>query len=149
MICGDLSEWRSMSGVPVFVMPVLEQLEEMHVSELQPGTYRLQDGTEFSVKNYETKTGRRFASHRTYADLSYIISGQERLTIADPREVTPTDYDAKKDVQHYEGSGRDYILHEGMFSLITPGDIHRTKQAVGSPEPVRCVLMKLNWNQEA
>lgn len=98
MIIGEIKNIGEYTDLPASVLEVLSQISLESFHEKEPGVYTLLDGSPAKICEYETKTGRRFASHRTYADLTYIVSGEERLTVGPAKDMTVVDYDAQRDV---------------------------------------------------
>jgi YhcH/YjgK/YiaL family protein len=64
-------------------------------------------------------------AHRRYADIQYVISGPERMGIADISTLnTSTPYDPKGDAELFIGSGQSVVVPSGSFALFLPQDGH-------------------------
>lgn len=141
----DLLENRTKyPQLPTRVMRVLNEIAAMDPKSIEPGIICIGDVENAKVVMYETKTGRRFASHLHHADLTIVLEGEERMTVADAKLLVQTEHLKEKDVIHYEGEGTDYALKSGMFAWIVPGDAHRTKQILN----VKCQVKSLIINFE-
>lgn len=86
----------------------------------------------------------KWESHRKYLDLQYIISGAEKMGIANPegQEVTMP-YDAARDVANYNIAVGDLTLATPeYFFLFFPFDAHRPTIKVND-EPVKKLVIKI------
>ena len=75
----------------------------------------------------------KWETHQKYADLHYILRGEEIIGYANNTRVHPvTNCDEEADVVLYKGNGSRIILHEKEWILLFPQDAH--KPAVISKE---------------
>lgn len=86
-----------------------------------------------------------FEAHRRYADVHYIVSGCERITVSPLESVSPLGpFDAEKDFGLYGGGGGTVcILRPGDFLVCYPQDAHRVSAAVEGPAAVRKLVGKI------
>lgn len=101
------------------------------------------------VQAYDTKPAaeKKFESHRTYADIQFIVSGQEIMAwapVADLKVVTQP-YEAKGDCALYADPKRatDIALGPNMFAIFWPEDGHKPGCAFGAPSRVQKVVLKV------
>lgn len=86
-----------------------------------------------------------FETHRTYIDVHYTLSGQERITIGNPLTATETKaYSEENDTAYYTCSAASSCVSTpGCFMVCFPWDIHRTVEQVESSCDLRKVVMKV------
>lgn len=64
-------------------------------------------------------------AHRQYIDIQYLISGAERMGVAEIGQLTASHpYDASADVQWFIGSGQRILVPAGFFAVFFPQDVH-------------------------
>lgn len=120
-------------------------MKDNDLGQLKPGKYPI-DGdhvyasvTESPNKEFEAT---KWESHRKYVDLQYIISGKEKMGVADAskakviKEYTP-------DVMNYETEGMFYTGEPGEFFLFFPNDAHRPNIKVDGVESVKKLVIKI------
>jgi len=102
-----------------------------------------------NVEAYQSKPIEqgRFEAHRKYADIQFVVTGDERIGYAPVGEVDETSpYDEHKDVAFYTGEGTMLDVSAGTFAVFMPQDAHMPGIANGSPSPVRKVVVKVRIN---
>jgi biofilm protein TabA len=84
-------------------------------------------------------------SHRRYIDVQYIVAGAERVGFEPLSEncVVRTPYQAERDVVFYEPGTRYFDFAAGQFCVFFPTDVHAPSLAVGTPQPVHKVVLKV------
>lgn len=113
------------------------------------GAYPLGDGSEARVMSYLTKAAAdvRWESHRRFIDIQYVVAGQEQMLRAPTAELTSaTPYDDAQDVMFYaaaSGPVDSLAVNTGDFTVFFPHDGHRPSIAVGAPEQVKKVVVKV------
>jgi YhcH/YjgK/YiaL family protein len=101
------------------------------------------------IQAYETKPAaeKPFESHRVYADVQYVVAGDELMQYALVKELTKVTmpYDAKKDAALYADPARatDLVLRTGMFAIFWPEDGHKPGCALAAPAKVQKVVLKV------
>ncbi len=105
-------------------------LRDRDLAGLEKGRYEL-EGTDLFViiDEYMTKneSDTRLEAHRKYADIQYIISGDEIMGIVPLGKTSETvPYNAEKDVVFLE-SAKEKLLHAtpGRYFIFFPDDAHR------------------------
>jgi YhcH/YjgK/YiaL family protein len=97
--------------------------------------------TKDSTKNFE-KT--RWESHRKYADIQYVINGEEKIGICRLSDATVTQvYDEKSDVAHYLATGTLYLANPGTFFIFFPSDVHRPNITPGGNRVDKKIVIKV------
>lgn len=97
--------------------------------------------TEDSTKNVENS---RWESHRRYADIQYVIRGEEKIGICPVANASVTQaYDAKNDVARYTARGTQYVAHPGTFFIFFPTDAHRPSITTGENKVDKKLVIKV------
>ena len=113
------------------------------------GTTLLPHGVKAIVSEYETKerNPKGYEAHLKYADVQFLLAGSEHLRCCPLPLLTPaTDYDEASDCRFYvdqPGSGFALRLGSGYFAVVFPDDAHMPQLAVGEPEWVKKVVVKV------
>ena len=113
------------------------------------GTTLLPHGVKAIVSEYVTKerNPKGYEAHLKYADVQFLLAGSEHLRCCPLEFLTPaTDYDEAGDCRFYDdqpGSGCALRLGSGYFAVVFPDDAHIPQLAVGEPEAVKKVVMKV------
>ena len=125
-------------------------LSSTDLDALKPGDTIEIDGKNVyaMVQEYETKPedSVRLEAHDIYADLHYIVSGEELMGYV-PRTglVENTAYNAEKDILFYE-SPSEYercVLNAGEAAVVTTDLAHSPKCCVSKPGMVKKIVIKI------
>jgi biofilm protein TabA len=121
-------------------------LRETDLAALEPGDYEI-DGKNIFARSltYTTRVPEQgvWEAHRRYIDLQVMVEGAERICYAPLSRLAPDAYDETKDFLRLSGEGDSVTLPEGSFMLLWPGDGHMPCLAVGEPEPIKKVVVKI------
>ena len=125
----------------------LKYLQTTDFSSLAPGKYLIEDSEVFaSVSEYNSKKPEdaKWEAHQKYADIQYIISGEEKMGYAPVKDFEVTQaYNAEKDIVFLKGTG-DYITAKpGMFVVFFPQDAHQPCVAIAESVAVKKVVLKV------
>jgi YhcH/YjgK/YiaL family protein len=105
-------------------------LKDSDLSTLATGRYELEGPDLFvNIEEYVTKDeeNTRYEAHRKYADIQYLINGEEYIGIAHLRNTTNTvPYDEAKDVA-FMTADEDHLRYANpdKFFVFFPEDAHR------------------------
>ena len=105
------------------------------------------DDAYIMVSEYQTNpinADRRFETHRDYIDIQLLLEGRELIGLAKKEDLAVTD-EYRPDYELY-GMVDEFdrvILEKGKFVIIYPGEPHAPGLAVGEPERVRKVVVKV------
>lgn len=119
------------------------------LSMFENGKYEIDGENIFvSVQDYNTKllSEGKFEAHKKYADIQFIIKGQERLGCTDVKYLTPlADYDKASDITFFEPLGDyDFICaKENDFVIFMPEDAHMPCIAINEPKYVKKAVVKV------
>ena len=85
-----------------------------------------------------------FEAHEKFLDIHMMLSGSERVEIADPQVLTPLRSEPENDFYAYEGEGRHkLVLSPGDFLVVWPSDAHKIKMFVDAPAQVTKAVFKI------
>lgn len=107
------------------------------------------DGDDAFVKvsEYNTKDpdNAYYEVHRNYADIHFVVSGEEYIGQSDVSEgKLRTPYDEAKDIVFYEGvKGKEMLARPGTFYIFFPGQGHRPGVRNGESAPVKKIVIKV------
>ena len=80
-------------------------LKKQDLAALEVGTYQVNDDFYFMIQEYETKPAEncRLETHNCYADIQWIISGEEEIdTVSRTGLEADEEYDEKRDVAFWK-----------------------------------------------
>lgn len=123
-----------------------EYILQGKTDDLPVGRYELDGSNLFVlVQEYGTKPVEEgfWEAHRRYIDLQYVASGTEGMGYANIHSLQQEEYQPAKDLLPLHGEGDQVILNAGSFVLLFPEDAHMPGMAVGSPEAVRKIVVKI------
>jgi YhcH/YjgK/YiaL family protein len=87
----------------------------------------------------------QFEAHKKYADIQYLVFGQEKIGISNIKEtVGLTSYDSQKDIKYLSSDQNNYhIATPERFYIFFPLDAHRPGVKVSDKIPVRTIVIKV------
>ena len=127
----------------------LEFLARPDLAELAPGRHEIM-GDEVFANVQELTTVRpgekNYEAHRRYADVHYVISGEELLGVAPVRECEPVgEFSEADDFGLYVPGDREAwaTLRPGDLVVTPPCDAHKPGCCPGEPAPLKKVCVKV------
>ncbi len=110
-----------------------------HNMELLPeGKTVIDSDISVSVSSFTTKETNSFEAHRIYADIHYVIRGEEKIITAPVNTMNiETPYSEEKDIML--GScpdGEEHIIRSGQYCITMPEEAHSPGRCV-TPAPGR------------
>lgn len=122
-----------------------------HASTANPGIHELRGKLMFvNVMEYDTlpREECRFESHRRYLDLQYTIRGVEGIDYLNRAELlNDGEYDVDRDLLFHHAPQQascTLAVAGDHFCVLFPEDAHRPKVALGTPGPIRKLVVKIN-----
>ena len=106
------------------------------------------DGTNIycMIQPYETRAweGQRFEAHRDYADIQFMLDGEESILWA-PTETLTVVQPYAPDIEFYDltPAPTDLVLTSGIFCVLFPQDAHAPCLQHGGPRTVRKAVVKV------
>ena len=105
----------------------LEIIRDTDFSVLEDKTYEV-EGHDlfFFIQSYETRPANETPEgHRQYIDIQYVISGAERMGVAQIDSMTEEmEARPQNDVWFYRGPMDFVTVSAGMFAVFFPNDVH-------------------------
>ena len=99
------------------------------------------------VQEYETAPAEslRFETHDVFYDVQYVISGNERFGVTMSRPIELVESCPDDDIAFYADppASSELILGPGDMVVVPPEQGHKPRCAVGAPEAVRKVVIKV------
>lgn len=127
----------------------LEFLARPDLAELAPGRHEIM-GDEVFANVQELTTVRpgekSYEAHRRYADVHYVISGEELLGVAPVGECEPVgEFSEADDFGLYVPGDREAwaTLRPGDLVVTPPCDAHKPGCCPGEPAPLKKVCVKV------
>jgi YhcH/YjgK/YiaL family protein len=124
-----------------------DYIHQINTDTIPVGKYEI-DGEAMYVlvQEYNTKLKEQgvWEAHRRYIDLQYVVQGAEGMGYANINHLQQGEYDASKDFLPLQGDGDFFTLHSGCFVLLLPEDAHMPGMAIGSPTPVKKIVVKIS-----
>ncbi len=86
----------------------------------------------------------QWESHRTYADIQYVIRGEEKIGVCPVSKARVTQpYEATNDIARYSASGTQYLARPGVFFIFFPTDVHRPNITAGGHQVDKKLVIKV------
>ncbi|MDR7237666.1 YhcH/YjgK/YiaL family protein [Neobacillus drentensis] len=146
MIIDKLSNAKLYYGVHPRIQKGLEYLIEHDLNSMAPGKYEI-DGLHLYVliEEYETmpKEQGRWESHRKYADIQYMISGQESMGYSTIEGMNLIERHEEKDHFYFEGSGDLLLVKQGSFAIFLPKEAHMPQISDSTPQSIKKAVVKI------
>ncbi|OUP39781.1 YhcH/YjgK/YiaL family protein [Olsenella sp. An188] len=127
----------------------LEFLTRPDLAELAPGRHEIM-GDEVFANVQELTTVRpgekNYEAHRRYADVHYVISGEELMGVAPVGECEPVgEFSEADDFGLYVPGDREAwaTLRPGDLVVTPPCDAHKPGCCPGEPAPLKKVCVKV------
>lgn len=124
-------------------------LSRPDLAELAPGRHEI-DGEEVFANVQELTTvepgEKNYEAHRRYADVHYVISGEELIGVAPVRECAAVgEFSEADDFGLYVAGDREswVVLRAGELAVTPPCDAHKPGCCPGGPAPLKKVCVKV------
>lgn len=142
-----LAQWKKIKGLEKLA-PAFEFLLSHDMKTIALGRHEI-DGSNIycTVSESATKAGEGlFETHRHFADVHYIVTGEEKIGVAAKDSLTVKDpYVESGDIEKYTPSAKysTLELHAGEFAVMLPGQAHMPGMAIHQPGPMRKAVVKV------
>jgi YhcH/YjgK/YiaL family protein len=118
---------------------------------IKSGSYEIEGKDVYAaVSEYQTKNDEdvRFEVHRIYADIQYVIKGEESINIEQlSGDLTAGLYNQEKDIAFLEGKGGIIrMATQEQFFIFFPEDAHRPGIKIDSSAIVKKLVIKVRIN---
>lgn len=147
MITDSLQNINQYAGYHHRLEQAIQFLSNPDCKALEPGKYEIDGDNVFAlVQHYETKPMEKgfWEAHQRYLDVQYMAEGDESFGYSPIERASVTrPYDADVDYALFEAKGDFITLKEGYFIIAAPQDVHMPCMAVGTPQPVKKIVVKV------
>ena len=125
----------------------LNYLQTTDFSSVEPGKYPIEGDEVFAlVSEYNSKKPEdaKWEAHQKYADIQYLVSGEEKMGYAPVADFKPTQpYNPDNDIVFLKGTGDHITVRPGRFVIFFPQDAHQPGVALNGSIPVKKVVVKV------
>lgn len=122
---------------------LMEHAQELKTSE-DFSIIHLNENVQKKIIQYDTfPHDRKWESHHVFADVQYMVSGEERVGFAPVERMHSPVKTEGKDQTVWQGDGDRLLLPEGYFLILFPGEAHMSKLAAGEVKTVRKAAFKV------
>lgn len=123
-------------------------LRETDLTNVALGNYEIDGENVFAIIAENPKKDfdeTKWESHRQYQDIQMVITGAEKMGIAEISSLNPTqNYDAETDLIFYTGDTGDFHTAEpGTFFIFFPQDGHRPDIKIEGIETDKKIVVKV------
>lgn len=122
-------------------------LKNTNLLDLEVGKHIIDGDKIFAlVQNYSTKDQNlcKYESHKRYIDIQYIVSGKEKISYTNIKNLKLKNEDKENDKILYEDTlGNEFIINEGEFVVFYPEDGHKACIKVNKEESVKKIVLKV------
>lgn len=85
----------------------------------------------------------KFEAHRCFADIHFVVYGEERIGYSDVKLLEITDYNKVSDGVHLNGTGELITLRPGYFMITLPDDAHMPCVCTDAPAKLGKMIAKI------
>jgi biofilm protein TabA len=147
MIIDQISNAHHYYAVHSKFKRAFDYLHQINADTIPVGKYGIDGEAIYAmVQEYNTRLKEQgfWEAHRRYIDLQYVVQGTEGFGYTNISHLQQGEYDASKDFLPLHGDGNLFTLHSGSFVLLLPEDAHMPGMAIGSPSPVKKIVVKIS-----
>lgn len=153
MIIQKLQDNNHWQQIQPQLKKALAWLQNTELTSLPTGRMEIDGDDMFAVvQRYDTADAEtiEFESHSVYADVQYLVSGQETILICHSTQIGPVSipYDEAGDIVFYKDPAvQPTALHlsAGEYAVFFPEDIHKTRcsTVAGQSESICKIIVKI------
>ena len=146
MIFDNISNVGLYKGMSFKFDAAFEYLENTDLFNLPCGKYEILSDEVFAiVQEYMTKEEGDLEAHKIYADLQFIIKGEEKIGFSKLDDVVSVKipYNREKDICFFNGNYSKLLLRQGDFAVFFPHDAHAPSLAMHDCCYVKKVVIKI------
>ena len=132
------------------VTPVFQQAMDFMASlaESPVGRYEVESNPKIFANVVEMESlpraDRHLEFHRHYADVHFVLEGQEVVEWETLDHLTPCiDYSEEKDIGFMDGKAMAVVLEPGMFCVTLPTDGHKPCGCLETPAKLKKIVLKI------
>lgn len=85
-----------------------------------------------------------FENHFAFADIHIMLEGQERVAVSGMDALSVYQSDVEEDYMLCRGEEETSLtMQPGSFLLVFPGDAHKVRVAIDTPQKVKKIIFKI------
>ncbi|MEG0910952.1 MAG: YhcH/YjgK/YiaL family protein [Ruthenibacterium sp.] len=147
MIYIELSELAQYHGFSANLDTALRYLESHDFAALTKGRNEV-DGDNVYINRFDYTTMPEqdafYEAHEYYADIHVLLSGEEKILVANAATLTETDRDAATDFIGYEGDAEAvFNMQPQKILIVFPNEAHKVKVQLHEACAVQKAVMKV------
>lgn len=148
IVFDSISNYKNYTDLSPRIARALKIMAATDFSELENGKYPVdEDKLFYMVQRYDTAPPLdKLEAHRKYIDIQLIAKGEERLGVANTKDLeVHTPYDEAKDVEFFAARKDIKYLDatEGTFVIFWPRHAHMPGRQITVPKTVTKVVFKI------
>jgi YhcH/YjgK/YiaL family protein len=147
MIIDQLENSALYCSISSRLAKAFDYLNNNNLVSLEVGKYEIEGTDVFAIiSEYQTKNegDAKWEAHHNYADVQYIISGEERMGYSPLETMNIREpYNSEKDIIFLNGSGDYVTATAGTFIVFFPHDAHQPCVSIGNGSKVKKVVVKV------
>lgn len=146
MIFDNISNVNLYKGMSFKFDVAFDYLINTDLFNLPCGKYEILGDEVFAiVQEYMTKESGDLEAHKVYADVQFIIKGEEKIGFSKLLDVDSEKipYNKEKDISFFSGNYADLFLKQGDFAVFFPQDAHAPSLAMHDSCYVKKVVIKI------
>lgn len=147
MIVGNIHALQN--WLPAELRQAIEHVKQHVTAQTPLGKHDIDGNNVFMLVSEDSTqpiAERQAEFHQRYLDIQIVMRGQEGMTFSClPAGEPHTDWLAEKDIAFLAQGVQEktLVLSEGDFVVFYPGEVHKPLCAVGKPDTVRKVVVKM------
>ena len=150
MIIDKIENAKNYYGLGEKFQKAFEYLKSNDLENMENGKYEiLGDEIFVSVQDYQTKqeSEGKFEAHKKYADIQFIVTGEEKLGYQNIENCKPTSfYDETNDIvflDNQEKQNNFIFANKNNFLIFFPQDAHMPCISQDKPTYVKKAVVKI------
>ncbi len=146
MIFDNIKNVNLYRGMSVKFDLAFDYLTKTDLFNIPCGNYEILGKEVFAiVQEYMTKEMGDLEAHKVYADIQFLIKGEEKIGFSKLADVTAekVPYNKEKDISFFSGKKSDLLLRQGDFTVFFPQDAHAPSLAIDDSCYVKKVVIKI------
>lgn len=148
MIFCKKTELEQYLGLGEHLDRAIQYLQTADLRELVMGCNRI-DGENVYINRFDYTTippeESFFEAHLQYLDIHVLLSGEERIEVADIRALEEYDRDEAADFVGYHGEAQaSFVMKPGDVLIVWPKDAHAVKLQLHGPAQVEKAVVKVH-----
>ena len=123
-----------------------EWIKNNDLKNMAVGRYEISENIYANIQSYLTKNDAPYEAHRDYADIQYMVTGEELSGVTDYSNCSVTEeYNKDKDIEFLTNNSEEekYKIKEGEFFVFFPTDAHKPALKVKENKNVKKVIVKV------